>query len=205
MTRVTRKFLATNRPCVPLFATLFLALSVPFVSAQIQTLDKVVAIVDDDIILATELQERLLLIQRNIEQRQIDAPPDEVLAQETLDRLILESIQLQLANRYGVRIPDAQLDAAMARMASGSNYTLEQFRAAVEANGQSYLAMREEIRREMMIQRVQQGNVSRNIEISDQEVDNFLSTEAGAEMTQPEFRVVQALVCLLYTSPSPRD
>ena len=75
MTRVTRKFLATNRPCVPLFATLFLALSVPFVSAQIQTLDKVVAIVDDDIILATELQERLLLIQRNIEQRQIDAPP----------------------------------------------------------------------------------------------------------------------------------
>ena len=194
MTRVTRKFLAINRLCVPLFATLFLALSVPLVSAQIQTLDKVVAIVDDDIILATELQERLLLIQRNIEQRQIDAPPDEVLAQETLDRLILESIQLQLANRYGVRIPDAQLDAAMARMASGSNYTLEQFRAAVEANGQSYLAMREEIRREMMIQRVQQGNVSRNIEISDQEVDNFLSTEAGAEMTQPEFRVVQALV-----------
>ncbi|MDA7585485.1 peptidylprolyl isomerase [Luminiphilus sp.] len=194
MTRVTRKFLATNRPCAPLFATLFLALSVPLVSAQIQTLDKVVAVVDDDIILATELQERLLLIQRNIEQRQIDAPPDDVLAQETLDRLILESIQLQLANRYGVRIPDAQLDAAMARMASGSNYTLEQFRAAVEANGQSYLAMREEIRREMMIQRVQQGNVSRNIEISDQEVDNFLSTEAGAEMTQPEFRVVQALV-----------
>ena len=118
----------------------------PWVSAQIQTLDKVVAIVDDDIILATELQERLLLIQRNIEQRQIEAPPDEVLARETLDRLILESIQLQLANRYGVRIPDAQLDAAMSRMASGSNYTLEQFRAAVEANGQSYLAMREEMR-----------------------------------------------------------
>ena len=103
-------------------------------------------------------------------------------------------IQLQLANRYGVRIPDAQLDAAMARMAAGSNLTLEQFRAAVVANGQSYGAMREEIRREMMIQRVQQGNVSRNIEISEEEVNNFLSTEAGEEMTQPEFRVVQALV-----------
>ena len=162
--------------------------------AQVQTLDQVVAIVDDDIILATELQERLMLIKRNIEQRDMEAPPEDVLVRETLDRLILESIQLQLANRYGVRIPDAQLDAAMARMAAGSNLTLEQFRAAVEANGQSYGAMREEIRREMMIQRVQQGNVSRNIEISEQEVDNFLSTEAGAEMTQPEFRVVQALV-----------
>ena len=163
-------------------------------SAQVQTLEQVVAIVDDDIILATELQERLMLIKRNIEQRDMEAPPEDVLVRETLDRLILESIQLQLANRYGVRIPDAQLDAAMARMAGGSNLTLEQFRAAVEANGQSYGAMREEIRREMLIQRVQQGNVSRNVEISEEEVDNFLSTEAGAEMTQPEFRVVQALV-----------
>jgi len=171
-----------------------LALVANLATAQVQTLDQVVAIVDDDIILATELQERLMLIKRNIEQRDMEAPPDDVLVRETLDRLILESIQLQLANRYGVRIPDAQLDAAMARMAGGSNLTLEQFRAAVEANGQSYGAMREEIRREMMIQRVQQGNVSRNIEISEEEVDNFLSTEAGAEMTQPEFRVVQALV-----------
>ena len=194
MTLTKRIVLALGKHQTPWLATLLLAFTTSLANAQIQTLDKVVAIVDDDIILATELQERLLLIQRNIEQRQIDAPPDEVLAQETLDRLILESIQLQLANRYGVRIPDNQLDAAMGRMAAGSNYTLEQFRAAVEANGQSYLAMREEIRREMMIQRVQQGNVSRNIEISDQEVDNFLSTEAGAEMTQPEFRVVQALI-----------
>ena len=76
-------------------------------AAQVQTLDQVVAIVDDDIILATELQERLMLIKRNIEQRDMEAPPEEVLVRETLDRLILESIQLQLANRYGVRIPDA--------------------------------------------------------------------------------------------------
>jgi len=175
-------------------AALLAALLPALAGAQVQTLDRVVAIVDDDIILATELQERLILIQRNIEQREMEAPPEEVLARETLDRLILESIQLQLANRYGVRIPDAQLDEAMRRMAAGSNLTLAQFRAAVEANGQNYVAMREEIRREMMIQRVQQGNVSRNIEISEEEIDNFLSTEEGEVMTQPEFRVVQALL-----------
>jgi len=172
-------------------ALLLVSMAVP---AQIQTLDKVAAIVDDDIILASELQERLGLIKRNLEQRNIDMPPDDVLYRETLDRLILESIQLQLANRYGVRIPDAQLDEAMGRMAGGSGMTLDQFRMAVEQQGQSYFAMREEIRREMMIQRVQQGNVSRNIQISDQEVDNFMATEEGEAMTQPEFRVVQALI-----------
>ena len=172
-------------------ALLLVSMAVP---AQIQTLDKVAAIVDDDIILASELQERLGLIKRNLEQRNIEMPPDDVLYRETLDRLILESIQLQLANRYGVRIPDAQLDEAMGRMAGGSGMTLDQFRMAVEQQGQSYFAMREEIRREMMIQRVQQGNVSRNIQISDQEVDNFMATEEGEAMTQPEFRVVQALI-----------
>lgn len=195
VTNTMEKLLTANsRRLTALAGVLVMALTAAITNAQVQTLDRVVAIVDDDIILATELQERLMLIKRNIEQREMEAPSEEVLARETLDRLILESIQLQLANRYGVRIPDAQLDEAMRRMAAGSNLTLEQFRDAVEANGQNYVAMREEIRREMMIQRVQQGNVSRNIEISDEEVDNFLSTEEGEIMTQPEFRVVQALL-----------
>ena len=163
-------------------------------TAQVETLDKVAAIVDDDIILVSELQERLYLIKQNLERRGMEMPPEEILTRETLDRLIIESIQLQLANRYGVRIPDSQLDDAMRRMAGQSGMNLEQFRGAVEANGQSYVGMREEIRREMMIQRVQQGNVNRNIQISEQEVDNFMSTEEGEAMTQPEFRVVQALV-----------
>jgi len=162
--------------------------------ADLQTLDRVVAIVDDDIILATELQERLAMVSEGLERRGVTAPTEEVLYRETLDRLIMESIQLQLANRYGVRIPDAQLDDAMGRMAASNGLNLEQFRSAIEAQGQSYVAMREEIRREMMIQRVQQGNVNRNIQISQQEIDNFLATDEGEAMTQPEFRVVQALV-----------
>ena len=162
--------------------------------AEVQTLDSVVAIVDDDVILATELQERLTMVSEGLERRGVAAPSEELLYRETLDRLIMESIQLQLANRYGVRIPDAQLDDAMGRMAASNGLNLEQFRAAIEGQGQSYVAMREEIRREMMIQRVQQGNVNRNIQISQQEIDNFLATEEGEAMTQPEFRVVQALL-----------
>ena len=165
-------------------------------SAQIEVLDQVVAIVDDDIILASELQERVRGVRSTMESRGVEVPSDDVLIRETLDRLILDSIQLQLANRYGVRIPDQQLDEAMTRLARQNGLTLEQFRIALEQSGQSYAAAREGLRDDLAIQRVQQGNVMRNINISEQEIDNFLTTEEGEAMTQPEYQVVQALLSI---------
>ena len=162
--------------------------------AQIEVLDQVVAIVDDDIVLASELQERVQSVRSNMETRGVEVPADDILIRETLDRLILDSIQLQLANRYGVRIPDQQLDEAMGRLARQNGLTLEQFRVALEQSGQSYAAAREGLRDDLAIQRVQQGNVMRNINISEQEIDNFLATEEGEAMTQPEYRVIQALL-----------
>jgi len=177
-----------------LIALLLTLLGVSTTSAQVETLDQIIAIVDDDIILASELRERLTLVTQNLERQDVELPEQEILVRETLDRLILESIQMQLALRYGIRIPDAQLDDAMRRMAGQNNLTLEQFRGAVEAQGESFFAMREQVRQELTLQRVQQGNVNRGIEISEQEVDNFMGTDEGEAMTQPEFRVVQALV-----------
>ena len=175
-------------------AALSISLFHPSASGQIEMLDQVVAIVDDDIILASELQERIEGVRATMESRGVEAPPDDVIVRETLDRLILDSIQLQLANRYGVRIPDQQLDEAMTRLARQNGLTLDQFRVAVEQAGQNYAAMREDLREDLAIQRVQQGNVMRNINISQQEIDNFLATEEGEEMTQPEYRVIQALL-----------
>ena len=178
---------------VPLLTLCFLP---SFGSAQVELLDQVVAIVDDDIILASELQERVQGVRSTMESRGVEAPSDDVLIRETLDRLILDSIQLQLANRYGVRIPDQQLDEAMTRLARQNGLTLEQFRIALEQSGQSYAAAREGLRDDLAIQRVQQGNVMRNINISEQEIDNFLTTEEGEAMTQPEYQVVQALLSI---------
>ena len=179
-----------HRLAIVLSALVFASASV----AQIEVLDQVVAIVDDDIILASELQERVQGVRSTMESRGVEVPSDDVLIRETLDRLILDSIQLQLASRYGVRIPDQQLDEAMTRLARQNGLTLEQFRIALEQSGQSYAAAREGLRDDLAIQRVQQGNVMRNINISEQEIDNFLTTEEGEAMTQPEYRVVQALV-----------
>jgi len=163
-------------------------------NAQVVPLDSVVAIVDEDIILSSEVRDRVQQVKASATQRGMELPDDETLVQETLDRLILESIQLQLADRYGIRIPDAQLDQAMARIASQNRLTLEQFRDALTQSGQSYLQMRESLRDELAIQRVQQGSVMRDINITEREIDNFMATEEGEAMIEPEYRVVQALV-----------
>ncbi len=173
----------------------------PFISicpsvgwSQVIPLDSVIAIVDEDIILASEVSERIEQIKTSAEQRDITLPDDETVLQETLDRLILESIQLQLADRYGVRVPDAQLDQSMARIAAQNGMTPEQFRDALSQTGQSYIEMRASIRDELAIQRVQQGSVMQDINITDKEIDNFMVTEEGLALTEPEYRVLQALL-----------
>lgn len=161
-----------------------------------EVLDQVVAIVDDDIVMASELRERIAAVNESIATRGIQAPPEDQLIRETLDRLILENIQLQKGQRVGVRISDAQLNSAMQRIAAQNRMTLDQFRQALEQQGQSYGAMREQVRREMIIQRVQGGNVNQRIQITDQEVDNFLATEEGQKMAQPEYHLVHALLAI---------
>jgi peptidyl-prolyl cis-trans isomerase SurA len=167
---------------------------VPGVQAATELVDQVVAIVDDDIIMASELRERLAALKENLNSRGMDLPPEDTLIRETLDRLILESIQLQMGLRVGVRISDAQLNAAIQNIAAQNRMTQEEFIAALEQRGQSYPQMREQVRREMIIQRVQGGNVNQRIQITPKEVDNFLATQDGKKLTQSEYHLVHALL-----------
>jgi peptidyl-prolyl cis-trans isomerase SurA len=162
--------------------------------AETEIVDQVVAIVDDDVIMASELRERVTAVSANLKARGMQMPPEDELIRETLDRLILESIQIQKGARAGVRISDEQLNDAVQRIAAQNRMTLEQFRAALAQQGQSYDEMREQVRREMIIQRVQAGNVNQRIQITDQEVGNFMSTQEGQALTQPEFHLLHALL-----------
>jgi len=174
----------------------------PLVQAATEMLDQVVAIVDDDVVMASELRERLAAVTENLTARGVEMPPEDVLIRETLDRLILESIQLQKGTRVGVRISEDQLNSAMQRIAAQNRMTLGQFQAALEQQGKSYADMREQVRREMIIQRVQAGNVNQRIQISEQEVKNFLATEEGQKLTQPEYHILHALLPI---SPTASD
>lgn len=166
------------------------------VQAATQVIDQVVAIVDDDIIMASELRERVAAVSGNLQARGIPMPPEEELIRETLDQLILESIQLQMAARAGLRISDEELNGAVQRIAAQNRMTIEQFREALTTNGQSYDAMREQVRREMIIRRVQAGNINQRIQISEEEVGNFMATQEGQSLAQPEFHIVHALLPL---------
>ena len=174
----------------------------PATRAATEVIDQVVAIVNDDIIMASELRERITAVSESVKARGMQMPPEEALIRETLDRLILESIQLQKGVRVGVRISDAQLNGAMERIAAQNRMSLDQFRMALEQQGQSYAAMREQVRREMIIQRVQGGNVNQRIQITEKEVDNFLATGEGQKLTQAEYHIVHALLAV---SPDASD
>jgi peptidyl-prolyl cis-trans isomerase SurA len=166
----------------------------PSLQAATEIVDQVVAIVDDDVIMASELRERVNAVSANLTARKMELPPEDQLIRDTLNRLILESIQLQMGRRAGVRISDEQLNQSLQRIAAQNRMSLDQFRQVLEQQGQSYEAVREQVRREMIIQRVQAGNVNQRIQITEQEVGNFLTTKEGQALNQPEFHVLHALM-----------
>ena len=187
-------YLMNNMRLLKAFTAVLLIALAPLTQAETKWLDKVVAIVDDDIILASELDERLDSIKANIARTGKQAPPEDELRKEILDLLVLENIQMQMANRYGLRIEDEELNAAVARIAANNNMTLSQFQQALTSSGASYLAVREQIGREMILQRVQMGNVNQRIQVTEQEIQNYLQSSEGKEVTSPEFHFSHILL-----------
>ena len=163
-------------------------------TAQIQLLDKVIAIVDDDVVLQSELDLRMTAVYGQIQQSGTQPPPQEILLQQVLNRLISERLQLNMAYSAGVRIGDEELNLALARIAAGNKITMEQYVEQIHAQGQTIANVREEIRNEMTLMRVQQGKVMRRIRISEQELDNFLNSEEGRFLTSPDVNVGQILL-----------
>lgn len=161
-----------------------------------QQLDRVIAIVDEDVILASELQDAVQRAEINARGGNRTLPPADELRRKVFEQLVLESLQLQMANRFGVRISDAELNDAMERIAEQNNMTLEQFSQALTKDGLTYAQAREQLRKEMLIQRVQQGNVSERVQITDQEIENFLNSADGKSLTAPQYHVLHALIPL---------
>lgn len=163
--------------------------------AQMVELDRVAAIVDNDVIMASQVNQRMQTIRSQLAERGADElPPAEVMRAQVMDRLVLESIQLQMGERAGIQIDDASLNQTMQQLAERNGVSLEQFRAALEQDGISYNQAREQVRRELIINRVRQRRVAERIEISDQEVRNFLNSEMGRYQTSADFRLAMIVL-----------
>jgi peptidyl-prolyl cis-trans isomerase SurA len=159
-------------------------------------LDQVIAIVDDDIVMASELSQRLSSITRRLTRQDTALPPLSVMQERVLEQLILESIQLQMANRSGIRIGDAQLNTTLENIARSNNMTLAQFEAQLELEGDTYAQAREEIRREMIISRVQKREVDRRVRVTEQEIESFLASKEGRTQSRIEYLIGHILIAL---------
>lgn len=162
--------------------------------AQVRPLDRVVAIVDNDVVMQSQLDARLREVQQTIDKRGGSLPPADVLSQQVLERLIVENIQLQMGERSGIRISEEELSQAVGTIAQRNGLTLEQFREALARDGLSYADAREQIRREMIISRVRQRRVAERIQVTDQEVQNFLASDLGKMQLSEEFRLANILI-----------
>lgn len=162
--------------------------------AQLQSIDRVVAIVDNDVIMYSQLDQRLREVEQTIGKRGGQLPPQDVLQQQVLERLIVENLQLQIGDRSGIRITDEELNQAMASIAQRNRLTLDQFRQALARDNLSYDEARDQVRREMVISRVRQRRVAERVQVTDQEVQNFLASDLGEMQLSEEFRLANILI-----------
>ena len=171
------------------------------IEAKIELLDRVVAVVDSGVVMESQLNQRVQDIIGRLRSDGIELPPKEVLEEQILERLIIEEIQLQIGDQAGVKISDAELNRALSMIASENSMNLEQFKESLDANNDSYVKLRDQVRKELIIQRVQRGKVGANIEISEQEIENFLNSEEGRSRLAEQYNVQQILLSLSSSAP----
>ena len=162
--------------------------------SAVEILDRVAVIVDDGLIMESQIKSSLLDMQSRYEQQDILKPEMGVLREQVIESLIIEELQLQLAQRAGVRISDTELNNSIIRIANNNQMVLEEFIAYIEENGESYEELRENVRKQMIIQRIQRGRVGSEIDITEKEFNAFLATDESLDELEPELLVMQILV-----------
>jgi len=164
--------------------------------AKIELLDRVIAIVDSGVVMESELNKRVKEIIDRLRETETDLPPLNILEEQVLDRLIIEEIQMQIADRAGIKISDTEVNKTLLGIASQNSLSLEEFRKNIEAQGSSYKDFRNTVRKEMIIQRVQRGKVGGRVEISEQELENFINSEEGRTKLAEQYNVQQILITI---------
>lgn len=161
-----------------------------------QAIDRIVAIVDNDVITESELNDRIETVKLQLRRQGMQMPSGATLQKQILERAVLEQIQLQLAESNGIRIDDETLNQAISGIASQNNMTLEEFRNALQNDGFDFVKFREDIRKEITLRRLRQQYVDSRINITEQEVDSFLATQRRQGNGSDEYHIGHILVAL---------
>lgn len=164
-----------------------------FAQTPVQTIDKVIVIIDDEVILQSEFDERQSQILEQFSEEDLAKIPLEDLNKQILDQLIIENLQMQMSYRVGIRVDDNMLNQALSGIAQQNGMNFDQFRTLLETDGM-YLATRQQVAQEIAINQLQNGAVNQRIDITRQEVENYLRSEAGIASIAPEYHVAHILI-----------
>jgi peptidyl-prolyl cis-trans isomerase SurA len=159
-----------------------------------KTLDRIVAVVNDEVVTASELDLRLRVAEQQLQRQKIALPPRDVLRRQVLERIIIDRAQVQTARETGVRVDDATVNAAIARIAEQNRMDLPTFRARLEADGVSFARFREDVREDIVMNRLRDREVDARIQITEAEVENFLAEQAGVAAGSVEYNIAQILL-----------
>ena len=181
--------------------SIFLLLSIALsVNAKIELLDRIAIIVEDGVVMESQIISAFDDLEKGYKNQNIQMPPKDILMNQVKEKLIIDELQLQLADRAGIKISDSELNQTFTRLALNNQMSLEDFILFIENNGDSYEEVREQMRKEMRIQRIQRGRVNSNIDITENEFEAFMATNETLSALDPELLVRQILVKELLTA-----
>jgi peptidyl-prolyl cis-trans isomerase SurA len=166
----------------------------PPASSSANVIDSIKVVVNDEVITTNELRGRVAQITARLRGQNAQLPSQADLERQVLEAMIVERAQLQLAREMGVRVDDRMLDAAIARIAEGQKMTVQDMRNQMEKEGMTFAQFREEIRNEIMMQRLREHEVDSKIQVSDAEVDTYLAAEKAAAAEKVEMDLSQIFV-----------
>ena len=165
-------------------------------ATQGELLDRVVAIVNDGVVLNSDLDAQVDIVSERLRQQKLELPPQNVLRQQVLERLVLQEIEMQRANHAGVKVSDEMLNSALQDVAKRNGLTLTQLPDALKQQGVDYVEYRDEIRKEMMLQILRQRDVLQHISVTSREIDQFLDKQAKAPSERNEYNVSHILIAV---------
>jgi peptidyl-prolyl cis-trans isomerase SurA len=172
--------------------------------AKPQSIDGIAAIVNDSVITRSDLRNELDMVKRQIQHSGNTPPEASILEKQVLEHLIVNEIQLQLAKKTGLQVDDNALDGAISNIAKQNGLSVTQLREAVNAQGMDYNHYRDNVRRQMTVSQLQQRDILGNVQISEQEVNQFLQSPNGLGAMVSEYRIGHILIALP-DSPTPAD
>jgi len=181
----------------------FLALQTFILLAGVP-LDRIVAVVENDIIMQSELYIQLRTVVGRMKEQGVKLPSSSVLENQVLERMILTKIQLQRAENTGIRVDDETLNRTISNIAAGNNVSLSQFKEILEKDGFNYEQFRENIRNEIIVSRLRQRQVDNRISITSKEIDNALMNEEFQGSTETEY-LLQHILISLPEAPAPHE